>query len=190
MKTILVPLLVCSLFWQIAIPALAAENSDPVEQLDVKITKSLQSSKWNTASTEYIQAIWSDFKLAHIANEQDLSRASGIAGKLPDVESYDQYIGKYRHPGFVERRGIIEVKKSDSGRFVVKLEGHVMPAVAANRCVYFTTGDVVYSRLPELGSKPYAELEFFMIVRLDGDYVLMSPGHNLDDRNKIEILNE
>ena len=157
--------------------ALVSQPADQarLDELDKKIARKLNEENWHEASKAYIRAIWNDFKAAYIENKPE-RRVSSIFSRMPDVRNYDEYLGKYVSPEGARSARSLEITKSPEGRFIVKLEGHDIPAVCVNGSILFTTGDVVYSYIPEFAEKPYAQLEFFIIVRLDKKYYFISPG--------------
>jgi len=162
----------------LATTALAAEKQDPLAELDAKITKSLAGDKWNHASKVFVREMWKDYRKAYTLSATEESVRS-IAGELPDVEQYEDYLGAFgreadsNHP-------FLEITEDKAGRFHVKLEGHTIPAVLKNKTVVFTTGDVVYSRKPRLAEKPYCTLELFMVIQTEGKFFIASPSASPD----------
>lgn len=156
-------------------------------ELEEKISRQLKREKWSNASKAFIRALWNDYKAAHVEGQNREVRS--IYGKLPDVYEYHEYVGKYVRKVGPGDKVFLEVAKTSEGRFIVKVENHDIPAVAVNRSIAFTTGDVVYSCLPQLGKKPYAALEMFMVVRLDGKYIFLSPGERPSEKNEFIKLN-
>ncbi len=177
MKSILSTLMVTGLILAIA-PHVQAqgqqrpEGAQPPElaELEAKISKSLKSDRRNDASAQYVRAIWDDYKQEYIANEKSMN-FEGRSTTASDVESYDDYVGKYKLPGTPDERVEFEIEKLPSGRYVVHVEGHTIPAVALNKSIYFTTGDVVVdSTLPPLAGKGYATLEMLLVRRIQGQF--------------------
>ncbi|MFW6162647.1 MAG: hypothetical protein ACODAJ_07735 [Planctomycetota bacterium] len=98
---------------------------------------------------------------------------SGRKPVAPQIQSYQDYVGSYGRGG----RPFLQVKTDAAGRFLVTLGGHTLPAVATNRSILFTTGDVVHApRLPRLGPKAHAALEFFTLTRRKGRTLFTAPG--------------
>jgi hypothetical protein len=157
--------------------ATAQENvPDELKELESKITNQLKTEDWDQESIRFIGALWDDYKQTWVANKQPMS-TSASAATMPDVEAYDDYLGKYRRPGAPADVSFLEVEKLASGRYVVKLEDHVIPAIAVNKSLYFTTGDVVHdSQLPSLAEKDYAGLELILIRRINGQFVMADEG--------------
>lgn len=155
-------------------------DKDPLTELDTKVTRQLGEEKWDNASKMFLLNLWEDYRKA-FGNPTPPNRSRSIAGKSPRVKSYDEYLGAYKR----DRKSpapFFEITKDDAGRFYVKLEKHVIPAVLRNQMVVFTTGDVVYSSTPQLGKKPYCTLEIFMIVRSkDGNFYFCSPRTTRDN---------
>jgi hypothetical protein len=154
--------------------AAAAEEKNAFSELDAKITKNLSSKNWNEASKAFVRAMWTDYKNAHINAATDGVTRS-IQGKMPDVQSADDYVGDYSR-GRDGHRTFMSISKSEDGRFFVEADRHRIPAVVRNRCVIFTTGDVVYSSIPAFGDKPYCSLEMLMVVGTGGKLYFASPG--------------
>jgi len=102
---------------------------------------------------------------------------------MPDVRDYHEYLGKYVSPKSARPSVSLEIAKTPEGCFIVKLEGHDFPAIAVNKSILFTTGDVIYARIPWFAKRPYARLEMYMIVRLDKKYYFISPGQKPDIPN-------
>ena len=169
-------------------PATAAEavGPDPFKELDAKVAKALERDKFSQASGDFVRALWGEYKAAWRKNEQKMDwRGTGGKAAPPQIESYQEYVGKYGRGG----RPVLEVVTDAAGRFLVKLEGHTIPAVAANRAILFTSGDVVYApTLPRLGPKPHAVLEFFTLTRQQDRYVFTSPGAPLSRAVPLEKL--
>jgi hypothetical protein len=143
-----------------------------MKELDAKIAKSVASDSWNGASREFVRIVWEDYRKAHINPPK-----SGWIGlsRRSDAESLDMYIGAFRSKPEVEVPVALEISKSESGRFFVEIEGYEIPAVIVNHCIAFTTGDVVYSAMPQLASKPYCTLEMFVVILTEGKFYLASP---------------
>jgi len=153
----------------------AKEKEDSFAELDGKISKSLSRDKWD------------DYKKSHL-NPEDDKGGHSISGKMSSAENYDEYIGKFAR-GEVESE-FIEITKSKEGRYFVGLEGHTIPAVANNKCIFFTTGDVVYSALPRLGNKPYCDLEMGMVILVKDTYYFGSPGSSAKMWMKLSLIKE
>ena len=105
-----------------------------------------------------------------------------------DVTNYNDYLGVYAmsRAGATQpakRQKLIEVAQDNKGRFLVKLEGHTIPAVRADNRLWITTGDITYAPyLPDFVEKPHASLEMFTIVRVKGRYYFA--GTNSRDMEK------
>jgi hypothetical protein len=156
----------------------SAAPVDSRQRLQGKIEKSLQSDRWNEASKVFILSIWKDFLSAHergIPKPENDPRSS-IRGQMPKIESYRDYVGKFRRPSDKADSVFVEVVQSEDGRFSVVIDGRDFPAVACNGTLLFTTGDVVRSPLPQLGDKPYATLEMAQLVRFDDGFQFLAPG--------------
>ena len=155
------------------------------DKWDAKITHAFQQKdRFSKASETYVKAIWEDYKRAHKLNRQEMS-ARIIYGVMPDIKSYDQYVGKYRRRDDPKGRVFIEVVKTVGGRYAVKAGEHRILAVAANKCIIFTTGDVVYSPFPQLGSAPYATLETVILVRSRGKTYMVGVGEKPTEKNEL-----
>ncbi|KPK76227.1 MAG: hypothetical protein AMJ79_07425 [Phycisphaerae bacterium SM23_30] len=158
----------------------AASRQDVVSKLESKIKGQLAEETWDYAGKTFLRVLWEDYKKAHLNPEEDVPGSGhSISGKKPQAESFDQYIGIYNRSADLDA-SFIEVTKSPQDRFFVALEGHNIPAVAHNKCIFFITGDVVYSTLPRLAEKPYCQLEMFMLIFTDGKYYLGSPMSSVD----------
>lgn len=151
---------------------------DPFKELDAKLAKSLERDKFSQASRDFVKVIWQEYKAAFQKNERPMNwHGFGRDATMPDIKSYDEYVGKYGRAGGAGARSLIEVTKDTAGRFFVELEGHTIPAIAVNRGILFTTGDVVHdSRLPRLGPKPHATLELYSLTRHKDRYLFTAPG--------------
>jgi len=169
-------------------PATAAEQvaPDPFKELDAKVAKALDRDKFSQASGDFVRALWDEYKAAWRKNEQKMDwRGAGGKAATPRIKSYRDYVGRYGRGG----RPVLEVVTDAAGRFLVKLEGHTIPAVAVNRSILFTSGDVVYApTLPRLGPKPHAVLEFITLTRHQDRYVVTSPGAPLSRAVPVEKL--
>ena len=153
--------------------ARAEEAESVFSELDRKITAQLDGEAWHYASKTFVRVFWEDYKKAHLDPGRDTSIQS-VFGTKPEAESYDEYLGSFDHGSDAEQ-AFLEVTKSRAGRFFVKLEGHSIPAVARNKCIVFTTGDVVYSPMPPLGGKPYCAIEVYMLLLARGKFYLATP---------------
>lgn len=148
------------------------DKKDPLTELESEITQSLSSERWDPAGKAFVRARWEDYRRAHL-NPKSGDSTHSMFGKMPDVESYEDYVGAFARRA-AARRPFVEVTRSE-GKFFVKLEGHTIPAVPHNKSIFFTTGDIVHSRLPAFGEKPYCTLEMFLIMRSDGTLYFGSP---------------
>lgn len=125
------------------------------------------------------------FSDAHEQGIPEKNSRSSIGKRIPQITSYRDYVGKFRRPTDKPDRVFVEVLQSEDGRFSVVLEGQDFPAVARNGVLLFTTGDVVYSPLPQLGEKPYATLEMFQLVRFDDGFQFLSLGQTPSEQSGI-----
>jgi hypothetical protein len=150
--------------------AFAAEpKTDPVSVLDAKITKKLAQDQWDEAGRAFVRALWKDYKQAHRNPQAASGERRSLQGDMPDVKSYDEYVGSFspaKRPGLK----YMEVVKDEAGRYFVKLGPHTIPAAPRGGTMVFTTGDVGYSNLPRLAEKYYCTLEIYMLVRVEGKY--------------------
>jgi len=146
-----------------------------------KIQKSLESDRWHRGSAEFVAALWKDFATAHIEKKQLLAGRSTSARAIPDIKTYDDYLGTYS-------RRSLKVTRGKDGRLFVHFGPIAMPAVAAGRMILFTTGDLVYSTMPQIGDKPYATLELYCLARINGQYHVFFPHEGPTEKNKIELL--
>jgi len=152
----------------------AAEPQDALKELEGKVAKSLARATFSDPSRRFVMALWEEYRQAFVSNKRPQAYR-GQADVRPDVASYDDYLGRYAAKGRSSKQPAVEVITDGARRLVVKLEGHTIPAVAWNKCILFTTGDVVYSRTPALGAKPHATLEYYVLRRVKGRYSLSSP---------------
>jgi hypothetical protein len=157
----------------LATSAFAVETDPGLSELDAKISASLARDIWDEAAKTFVRAIWKDYRDAHQSAVEDKSTHS-IAGKLPEVQKYDDYLGTFSMDSDASRKSL-EIMSDKAGRFYVKLEGHTIPAVLRNKTVVFTTGDVVDSCVPQLAEKRYCNLEFFVVIRTEGKLFLANP---------------
>lgn len=157
----------------LALPVFAAADENPLSKLDSEIAASLASEKWDYASKAFVRVLWDDYRKAHLSPTGDRS-ARSVFGKMPEVEKYEEYIGIFGR-GADASRPFLEIVQDSTGRFHVKLEGHTFPSVMRNKSIVFTTGDVVYSHMPQLASKPYCTLELFMVIRTGGSFFFAGP---------------
>lgn len=163
---------VCLVLASAMIQTFAAEPpTDPESVLDAKIAKNLAGDRWDAASKTFVRAFWQDYKRAHRTPKADSGERKSLHGDMPDVKSYDEYVGSFSPP---KRPGMkyMQITKEESGRYFIKTGRHTTPAVPRNGTMVFTTGDVVYSNLPRLAAKPYCTLEVYMIVRVKGKYYM------------------
>jgi hypothetical protein len=169
------------------LPAAHAEDTADAEfaKIDKKVNTNIDRKDWSPASREFVKALWAEYRQAHLKNEQKMSY-SGRGKLMPTIQSYNQYLGRYTMKG--ERGAFLEVINDEQGRYFVQLEGHRIPAVAWNKMILFTTGDVVNSKLPDLGSNVHATLEFFVLARSSDDYFFSAPGEPLDAGRKLVKL--
>jgi hypothetical protein len=162
-----------------------AAEPDALEELDAKIQKNLDREQWHPASKAFVQSLWSDFKRTYEENKQ--SPDGRVRG---DVKSYDEYLGKYGRGEAQQVRPMFEVIKTDQGRLVIKMGSHEAPAVASERTLVFTTGDVVYADFPRLSDKSYCTLEMYRLTRVNGEYMMLGVHDRPSERNKIMKLAE
>jgi hypothetical protein len=149
---------------------------DPFQELDATIAKSLERDKFSQASRDFLKVLWQEYKEAFQKNERRMDwHGGGEKAGAPDIKTYAEYVGRYARADREPAAPFIEVTTDAGGRFRVKLEGHTIPAVAWNRGILFTTGNIVYSDLPDLGSKPHATMEMVVITLYEGQFVLASP---------------
>ena len=153
-------------------------GDDPLNSLDRKINANLQSDNWAEASVVFVRALWRDYRNAHTKNQPG-KRVYGIDGKLPEITDYDEYVGEYNRTDGGKSQKSLSIEKDDQGRFFARLGRHLIPAVATNKCIVFTTGDVVYSRLPRFAAKRYATLEMYVLGKFDGEYRTFGYSENL-----------
>jgi hypothetical protein len=142
-----------------------------LKALDEKIAKNLKRGKWSRPSAALVEELWKEYKRAWMANRRP-SGGGGSPKMQADVKHYAEYVGSYFKSAEREGAVLVEVFTDPEGRFVVKIEGHEIPAVAHNKTILFTTGDVVHSRLPALGARPHATLEYLIVTRVGGQYYL------------------
>lgn len=155
--------------------AFAVEKEITLSQLDDKVTKNLSGELWDQTSKTFVRTVWEDYKKAYMTSDEGGSRES-LFGKMPDIQSYDQYVGHFSGQKKNGKPLFLGIIKDEQGRFSVKLEGYTIPALTQNGCILFTTGDVVYSYLPRLGEKPYCTLELFMIIFTEDTFYFTSQG--------------
>ena len=171
-----------------AFAAMAAEAQEAqpgvLDELDAKINQQLDREKWSDASRQFVKTLWQEYRDAFITNEPNLNYY-GRGDAVPDVKAYDEYVGEYLAAERPSGVAFLEVLTDEKGRLLVKLEGHTIPAVPWNKSVLFTTGDVVYSSTPNLGSSPHASLEYLTIVRIKGEFFFSAPGFGPDQARKL-----
>lgn len=168
------PIAVCLLAAGTLTNAGAAREADPLKELDAKVAKALERETFSQASRDFVKALSDEYQAAWRRNEQTMDwHGSGAKATAPQIQSYQDYVGAYGRGG----RPFLQVTTDAAGRFLVTLEGHTIPAVAVNRAILLTTGDVVRApTLPRLGPKPHATLEFFTLTRRQGRYLFTAPG--------------
>jgi hypothetical protein len=169
----------------VLIGSAAAAEPDAVEKLDAKIQKNLERDQWHPASKTFVQALWNDFKRNYEENKQSRDGRGGS-----DVKSYGEYLGKYVRADGQQDRPLFEITKTEQGRFVIKIENHETPAVASERNLVFTTGDVVYSDLPRLSDKSYCTLEMYRLTRVKGEYLWSGIHERPTEGSKLKKLAE
>jgi len=54
----------------------------------------------------------------------------------------------------------------------------------------FTTGDVVHSKLPKFGEKPYAELEMFQLIRFEVGFHFLGLVDAPNESSKLDRIGE
>ncbi len=145
---------------------LAAGPADPLLELRDRINAQLADEKWNEAGKAFVLALVQDYCSAHLSSDASGTAVCGTS-RSPDVASLDEYIGSYSLP-WGSRNRSLQVTKSEAGRFVVDLDGRRLPAVARNRSIVFTTGEVVCSDVATVGAKPYCTLEMLTLLRTGG----------------------
>jgi hypothetical protein len=171
--------------WSAATAAKAQEAQPKVlDELDAKINRQLAQEKWSDASRQLVKTLWQEYRDAFTKNEPNLDY-HGRGDAVPDVKACDEYVGEYLAAERPSGGTFLEVATDEKGRLLVKLEGHTIPAVAWNKGVLFTTGDVVYSSTPNLGSSPHATLEYLTIVRIKGEFSFCAPGFGPDQARKL-----
>lgn len=163
--------ILCLLVSTLGIAALAdGQQDDSTATLDAKITQKLAHEQWDDASKAFVRVLWEDYRRAHLDPSNDGSRRS-VAGKMPDVTNYDDYVGSYMRDG----RLCLQIMKDEKGRFFMGPQ-MMFPAVCTNGLILWTTGDVVYSPIPQIAKKPYCELEMGMLLRVAGEFYLADIG--------------
>jgi hypothetical protein len=150
-----------------------AEDDSPLVRLDSRITAELVSDRLHDASKAFVRVMWEDYRKAHLTPMED-GPARAVFGKMPDVQTYDEYLGTFGR-GDDPSRAFLEILKDAAGRYYVKRGELTIPAVPRNKSIIFTMGDVVPSRIPQFGNKPYCTLEMFMIVRTGEEFFLGDP---------------
>lgn len=159
----------------------------PIGKLELKISRRLQNGNWSDVDKAYVRGLWQEFQDAWYAKARSMNH-SRRADLQPDVRGCHIYIGQYncvRGQQKDKNDKLLEVRLDSDGRFIVTLEGHEMPAIARNGSLLFTTGDVVHSRIPTVGAKPHATLEYLLIARVGGQYYLTQPGLTMDRATKL-----
>jgi hypothetical protein len=149
---------------------LAAGPADPLLELQDRIAAQLADEKWNEAGKAFVRALVQDYSSAHLSSDANGVAACSLS-RSPDVASLDEYVGSYSLAWGSQNRSL-RVTKSEVGRFFVDLDGRHIPAVARNRTIVFTTGDVVCSDVATVGAKPYCTLEMFTVLRTGGRFYL------------------
>jgi hypothetical protein len=137
------------------------------------MTKLPTTDKWNAASKSYVQAVWLDFKSCHL-NPSHETRFSSIFGKIADTKDYNAYVGTYSIHYPIQSKSSkqpLKIYKKGS-RFFVEMQGLKLPAIARNRCIFFTSGQVVFSDLPRMGSGAHCRLVINMVMYSEGKYYL------------------
>ena len=165
----------------------SAEESDPVTKLESKILKNLEDEQWNSFSKDFVFNMWNEYRQAHLYTRKSQVTRS-ISGKRPDISDYNEYLGTFtRDPN--STRIFIEITKNSQGHFFVNLEENKIPAALTNDCVIFTTGDIVYSKKPQFGEKPYCTLEMIMVIRTNGKFYIASQESSSDQWMEITKSN-
>ena len=159
----------------------ADDDSDPVQRIEAKIRHNISKDNWNAGSRVFLNALWQDYKNAHLKGDKRRDGRYSMHGRLPVVQDYDMYVGQYLRSG----RPYMEIAKTN-GRYFIVVDNKKLPAVPENGGIVFTTGDVVYSELPRLARKPYATLELYRIVLIDGQYFAFGVHERPESWLKIE----
>jgi hypothetical protein len=152
-----------------------ASTTDPVESLEAKIEAGLKGTKWSPQTTALVRQLWTEYKRAHNDGATIYASYSAAPGQERDADDYDGYVGAYQMS--VDGPAVMEVTKNERGRFFVKMDSHVIPAVPAAQAILITTGDVIQApSLPHFVRPKHASLEYFEIVQVDGEIYFSSPG--------------
>ena len=161
--------------------AAGPDEHEALGELDAKISGSLQRRKWSESSRQVVRALWGEYKQAFVRNERP-----SWAESRSDIKGYQEYLGRYARAGKSPEEVFIEVLASAQDRFMVKVEGHTIPAVAWNGGILFTTGDVVYDGgVPHLGTRPHCTLEYLCIRRVGGQHYATTPGSRIERAVKL-----
>jgi len=96
-----------------AIIARAGEETDPFAKLDKDIARDLASDRWSPESKAFVEAMWKDYKAAHVTNKMEL-KWHGI---------------RWRPPAEAERPGNQQQKKASGKHSGDHHQSH--PAAAA-----------------------------------------------------------
>ncbi len=149
---------------------IAAEPNEPniFSELDKVFTKRVNDKHWGESSKELAKVMWRDFKAAHIESKQ-VTTPRNITDFEVDVNSYDEYIGRYTEAGSEKHKEYLEITKDEHGRFFVSGDDKKWPAVTANKLILFSNGTLTYLPIPRFGDKYYGVLEIYAVGRSKGD---------------------
>jgi len=155
-------------------------------ELDAKIERAMSAGRWSEASLHLLQDFYQSYKAAHERARWGSSRSGQGKLGISSAQSPQDYVGRYgrSRPNQAAAhsqqaaRPLLTISQDDQGRFFVQLEKHRIPAVPWNGAILFTSGDVVYSTLPQLGDgKPHATLELLEAFETRDGWVMVDPAH-------------
>lgn len=151
---------------------LANDKADVFAELDKNIETQLSSDKWHPASKTLIRTQWAEYKQAHEkpGRRGDFHGAE-CYGRIvcdPVIDEIKQYAGAYNFKGLDKDESSsgphLQIEVTADNRVFVIEEGRRIPAVVNNNIIFYTTGEFLPQNA-QFGSKPYAELEIWMVYK-------------------------
>jgi hypothetical protein len=155
-------------------------STNEFSELDIKIRGVMTRGEWSDASLQLIREFYDSYKPAHRRVDWGGKRTNLGKMGMSAAQTVAEYVGLYGRAAGAQGaiHPWLSVVRSPEGTFFVELERHRIPAVPWNGTILFTTGDVVFSDLPQLGEgKPHATLEMFAIFKTKDGWAFVSPAH-------------
>lgn len=144
-----------------------------IESLEAKLETRWKSGQWSDESVALMKVVWEDFKKSrNKVGEAKGTRSMANLG-TPHPKDMEAYVGQFAAKEGRREGELLEISKHD-GSFVVKVQGQELPATIWNKCILFTTGDVVVAQQPSFGGKSHGTLEFLVVCCVNEKFYFLN----------------